>query len=61
MRGEPNALSLKGERNLACANSTVCAELNARRHSPDRGLRLTLRHPSKPEDPLLVVRLAEWP
>ena len=59
--GEPNALSLKGERSLACADSTVCAELNARRRSPDRGLRLTLRHPSKPEDPLLVVRLADWP
>lgn len=59
--GEPNALSLKGERSLACANSTVCAELNARRRSLDRGLRLTLRHPSKPEDPLLLVHLAEWP
>jgi Domain of unknown function (DUF4377) len=59
--GEPNALSLKGERSLACADSTVCAELNARRRSPDRGLRLTLRHPSKPEDSLLVVRLADWP
>jgi hypothetical protein len=32
--GEPNALSLKGERSLACAESTVCAELNARRRSP---------------------------
>ena len=59
--GEPNALSLKGERSLACADSTVCAELNARRRSPDRGLRLTLQHPSKPGDPLLVVRGADWP
>jgi Domain of unknown function (DUF4377) len=59
--GEPNALSLKGERSLACADSTVCAELNARRRSPDRGLRLMLRHPSKPGDPLLVVRVADWP
>ena len=58
--GEPNALSLKGERSLACVDRTLCAELNARRHSPD-GLRLTLRHPSKPEDPLLVVRIADWP
>jgi hypothetical protein len=43
------------------AQELVTGELNARRRASDRGLRLTLRHPSKPEDPLLVVRLAEWP
>jgi Domain of unknown function (DUF4377) len=59
--GEPNALSLKDERRLACANSNLCAELEARRRLPDRGLRLTLRHPSKPGDPLLVVSIADWP
>ncbi len=59
--GEPNALSLKGERSLVCTDSAICAELEARRRSLDRGIRLMLRHPSKPGDPLLVVGISDWP